>query len=383
MAVKRKLGFGRALLLAASATFVLMGTARAQGPTQDLMDLNTRILENPQDTDLNLQYARAAEQQGKPRLALAAYERVLINDPDNEQAQRGFARVRRVIEPAFQTKRIEIGGRWDSNPTNDSENDDDAWSAFARATVVDERRLGAHRWRTIARFDGELVPELRQEDFGYVGVQVGPIIDVAPHVAAIPAVGVSVASLDDTHYFSEVNAGVTVEGQRNGVSLWGRTRVNYRDYSEESTSNQGFQVEVSGGATAPHVASSRDSVSVVPWARWSGVEGSYRNSLDEESAPGKYIEYGVEANYNYRLNDNISLSGGFIAYQRNYTTSEVAGQDRHDTYLAPQANVMIWNVLPCSSCAINLNYRHRDNRSNDPHAEYAGDQVSISLFAQF
>lgn len=382
MAVKRKGGFARALLLAASATAIFMGTARAQSPTQDLVDLNARILENPQDSDLNLTYARAAEQHGKLRLALAAYERVLINDPENVEAQQGFARVRRVIEPPFQSKQIEIGARWDSNAFDDGEHADEAVSVFGRATVVDERRIGAHRWRSIARLDGEVTPDFPRLNYGYVGAQTGPIIDMAPHLAAIPSVGVGVATLDSAHYFSEVNASVTVEGQHDGVSFWSRLRGNWRDYSDDSTSDEGPQVELSGGITAPHVVSDHDSLAVVPWVRWSGVEGSSRNFLDEEVAPGEYTELGVDAAYHYRLNDNLSVSWGVLAYQRNYTHTEVAGQSREDTYVAPQATLTAWNVLPCS-CAIKLNYRHRDNQSNDEFSDYEADQVSLSLFAQF
>lgn len=382
MANKRKRGFGRALLLAASATAIFMGTARAQSPMQDMVDLNTRILENPQDSDLNIQYARTAEQHGKLRLALAAYERVLINDPENVEAQEGFARVRRVIEPPFQSKRVELGGRWDSNPLNDSEFKDDAWSTFVRATMVDERRVGAHRWRSVVNLDGELTPDVPELDYGYVGAQTGPIIDVAPHLAAIPTVGVGVAMLDDTNYFTEAHVGVTVEGQRSGVSFWGRLRGAWRDYGEESTSEQGAQVELSAGATTPQLISSRDSLTVVPWARWSGVKGSTYNFRDDVVAPGEYTEAGVEANYNYRVNDNISISGGLVSYRREYARTEVAGRNREDTYVAPQAQIMVWNVLPCT-CAIRVNYRHRSNSSNDPLADYDADEVSASLFAQF
>src|SRR5688572_15430422 len=112
MALKRKIGsLCRALLLAASVTALTVGVAQPQ----DLADLNRQILENPQDVSLNLRYARAAEEAGQPRLALVAYERILINDPSNEEARAGYERIRRSIEPAYTVTRIEAGVRWDSN----------------------------------------------------------------------------------------------------------------------------------------------------------------------------------------------------------------------------------------------------------------------------
>ncbi len=68
---------------------VSSGAAHAQ-QTDELEALNQQILDNPQDVDLNLRYARAAEDAGKLRLALVAYERILINDPGNEEARRGY-----------------------------------------------------------------------------------------------------------------------------------------------------------------------------------------------------------------------------------------------------------------------------------------------------
>src|SRR5262245_55908471 len=89
MAIRTKLGgLCQALLVAASVTALSAGAAQAQG--DDLAALSQQILDNPTDVSLNLRYAEAAEAAGKPRLALAAYERVLINDPSNVEAHQGY-----------------------------------------------------------------------------------------------------------------------------------------------------------------------------------------------------------------------------------------------------------------------------------------------------
>src|ERR1700749_1206855 len=98
MAFKHKVrGLCRVLLLAASIGALSTGLAQAQAQrdqgSNDLSDLNNQILDNPADVGLNLRYAHAAESAGKLRLALAAYERILINDPHNQEAREGYERV--------------------------------------------------------------------------------------------------------------------------------------------------------------------------------------------------------------------------------------------------------------------------------------------------
>ena len=214
-------GFARAccvLLLATSVHALSAALARAQ----DLEELNNRILDNTEDVELNLRYASEAEQQGELRLALAAYERILINNPDNKEAQRGFARVRRIIEPAYQSLRAEIGVEWDDNPFNTAGWDEESFSTYWRVSGVDERRIGSKRWRTNFNFDGEIDQKNEALNYGRIGIQAGPMLDLAPYLAANPAIGVAVASLDDAYYYTEANIGVSFEGRKDGASRTSR-----------------------------------------------------------------------------------------------------------------------------------------------------------------
>ena len=79
------------LRLVALATFFLLATPAIAAP-DELARLNAQIINNPTDIELNLRYARLAEQRGEPRKALAAYERVLIYDPNNVEAKSGLDR---------------------------------------------------------------------------------------------------------------------------------------------------------------------------------------------------------------------------------------------------------------------------------------------------
>ena len=379
MALKRKIGsLCRALLLAASVTALTVGAAQPQ----DLADLNRQILENPQDVSLNLRYARAAEEAGQPRLALVAYERILINDPGNEEARRGYERIRRLIEPAYTTTRIEVGLRWDSNPLNLEADEEEAETIYARGTLVDERGMGGMRWRSIVDAEVEHTPDIEELDYAFLGAQTGPLMRAGPHMAVLPAVGAGVSSLDGAYYFSEANLGVTLEGRGDSFSYWARLRGGWRDYSDESTADNGPYAELIGGVTAPRFLSERGTLVVVPWARWSDIEGSAFDFFDEY-VPGQYTEYGVEAEYRHRLTDHLAVGVGIRARERDYdnTTIMFGSDTRSDTYVAPNASVTLTNVLPCS-CDVRARYQHRENDSNDPFSDYEADQVQLSFIAR-
>ncbi len=370
-------GLCRALLLAASVTGLTMGMARAD----DLAALNRQILENPQNVSLNLRYAQAAEEAGELRLALAAYERILINDPSHDEARRGYERIRRAIEPGYTATRLEAGVRLDSNPLNLETAEEEGVTGFAHATLVGERSLGGRRWRSVVNAQVEHTPEINELDYAYLGAQTGPMYYVAPHMAALPAIGVGVASLDGGFYFSEVNLGASFEGRSDSFSYWWRLRGGWRDYGEDSTAEEGPYVELIGGLSAPHFLADRGTLVLVPWVRWSDVEGSAFDFIDEH-APGQYVEYGLDAEYKYRLSDHVAVSAGARARQRDFDRTTAGPDTRSDTYVAPNASLTLQNVLPCA-CDVRARYEHRQNDSNDDAAEYEADQASISLIARF
>lgn len=365
------------LLLAVSVTAITAGAASPQ----DTGDLAQRMLENPEDVALNLRYAQAAKDSGHLRLALTAYERVLINDPSNAEARRGYERVRRKIEPGYTVTRVEAGVRWDSNPLNVDVNEEEAETYFVKAMIANESTFGDRRWRSILNAEIEQTPSIDELNYAFLGAQTGPIFYVGPHTAALPAVGVGAASLDGDLYFTEVNVGVTMEGRANNYSYWWRLRGGWRDYEEGFTADNGPYAELIGGVTVPQFLSDHGTLVVVPWVRWSDVEGSAFDFFDEH-APGQYLEYGVDAEYRHRLTDHLTVAAGARVRERDFENTTVGPDTRSDTYIAPQASLTVTNVLPCS-CDVRLRYQHRDNDSNDPFSEYEADQVSLSLVGRF
>src|SRR5690242_15887070 len=89
---KRRDSMGRSgRVFSVAVALPLAMSALASGAVADeLSDAAQLVLADPANADVNLDYALIAEGKGKYRLALAAYERVLLNDPNNVDAKRGL-----------------------------------------------------------------------------------------------------------------------------------------------------------------------------------------------------------------------------------------------------------------------------------------------------
>ena len=111
---RAKWGAMRLRLVALAAFFLFAVPAVAAA--DELARLNAQIMNDPANLELNLRYARAAEDSGQADRALAAYERVLVYDPGNVEAQSGLNRVRARILPPVTELFTEFGIGWDSNP---------------------------------------------------------------------------------------------------------------------------------------------------------------------------------------------------------------------------------------------------------------------------
>ena len=89
---------------------VLLGSPAG---ADELKRLYAQILRNPTNSELNFRYAQLAEERGEWRKALSAYERVLVNDPDNPDVLRALQRVRRKLQPNTTQYLVETGARWE------------------------------------------------------------------------------------------------------------------------------------------------------------------------------------------------------------------------------------------------------------------------------
>ena len=89
---------GLGLAMAAALGMASLSPASAQ-QTADLQELFRQVIMNPTDQAANLRYAKAAEQRGELRKALSAYERMVLNNPNDTQARGEYERIKALLEP--------------------------------------------------------------------------------------------------------------------------------------------------------------------------------------------------------------------------------------------------------------------------------------------
>src|SRR5690349_19700348 len=129
-----------ALVIAGIAAAIAQGVAESGLANPDeLVRLNALIVANPTNAELNLRYAQAAEARGLWRLALTAYERLLLNDSHNAEALAGLQRVRLQIVPSRTQYSAEVGAVFESNPRNLPNNFKGEGQIEAALGVNDER----------------------------------------------------------------------------------------------------------------------------------------------------------------------------------------------------------------------------------------------------
>ena len=363
-----------------SALLALTGVSRAD----ELSDLNAMILRDPGNIELSLRYARLAEQKGELKKALSAYERVTVNEPLNYEAQEGFRRIVRKLQPEGTRVSLELGGGWDSNPARDARGGKSDWLALVRAEIRDDRRIGEVAWRTIGSAIGEFYREQGNAiNYASAGAVTGPIWDVTPQFSLHSAVGGGAALYGDHKLYEEAVAAFTLEsGFWNGVQT-GRLRVGFRRYDEFYGGSDGIYVDVSERFGFIGVLEKNDIAVVMPWFRWSGT--ALHLPL-EETQPGRYWETGLRVEYFRPLAPWIIVGASMSASYREFSDvtilkngDRVLRRDR--TYIPALA--VIFPKLLGDTADLRVDYRYEDNRSNVPFDTYVDHQVTTSAVFRF
>jgi hypothetical protein len=158
-----------------------------------------------------------AESSGYLRWALTAYERVVLNDPNNFEAQKALQRVHRALQPDITLLSLQYGGRYESNPLYYLTPHRAEAQAFGSAALVVERTFNGTRWRTNGVAAGLLHQKEGELNYGVAGLDTGPVLDVYPGWALHPAIGGSAAYFDRRFYYAEGSVGATLDNNSNGV----------------------------------------------------------------------------------------------------------------------------------------------------------------------
>ncbi|HWV55022.1 hypothetical protein [Pseudorhodoplanes sp.] len=385
----------RGLVSLLVAVAALAGAATANAKEIDV--LYARVLREPANTELNLRFARLAEEQGVTRWALMAYERVVLNDPNNWEAKVGLMRVRRAMQPAFTQVTMELGTGYESNPlyylpanqnpytAPGSGSGKSTWFGTGLIALQDERKIGGQAWRSNAAVFGRANTRYGDLNYAHAGGETGPVFDVLPGLSFSPTLGAAVGYFDDRFYYAEGSGAATFEGQtREGIFHMLRARAAYRSYDSYWPSQEGWYYDIRARVAIPRLFGEGNLVAVSPWVLWSDISGTVTNAIVTEIQPGKYREIGGRAEIYQQLSAWMTVGLSFAASWRDYSGDFVAGTgvNREDTLLVPGAMVLFPGFF-WKEWDLRFDYRYLHNDSNDPTKEYRDHIVTAAATKRF
>lgn len=361
------------------------------------------MLAAPDDPAANLALARAAEERGAFRHAMAAYERVARAQPDNDAARRGFERMRNRLTPARTNVTVSAGATFYADaPRIDRPFDDVTDGSADFAVSVDDLRL-AHglRWRTIANAAASRHARFDDLSRFRAGVWTGPVVALSPRADLHLAAGGGVDWLFQRAVFLEGSARFELSTLLGGVPQKIAVKVGQRgavdtrrlepggalavygisDYDEEA-----FVAEAKAVLTAWDLLTEGDALHFQPRARLSETGFGRAGESDSE-----FWEYGGLLTY-YRplFGPQTDIGVGFGVYDRRFnelSSSSIplfnflttpAREERRDQLLEAHLHYVGRNLLS-ENTDLQIDYRFERNLSNDQDDDYANHVIGARI----
>ena len=366
-------------LVAAVVAILPAGVAASE-----INDVFQQVLRNPADIQANLRYARLAEASGNPRWALAAYERVLAIDPSNQEARQGLQRVRVAILPNTTIFTAELGGAWESNARQRPTDVRGEGQGYGTIAMRDERSIGGMRWRTTGAAIGIYHGSEHDLNYGYAGLNTGPVIDLAPDLTVHSAIGGGAAYFDQRFFYGEGVGSLTFDGLVSGSPQSVRFRAAYRDYNDFFPTQHGVYADVTGRFTFPNVFDG-GIVIASPWLRWSDLQGTATSPATFiEVQPGAYTEVGGRIELNTLVASGLIVGANMALSERYYRTDLATDglSHRRDTWYAPGAMILLPRLFAAQT-GLRVEYTYVWNASNLDERRYVDHLVTAAVVSRF
>lgn len=367
------------MLLASSATLL-----QAAEPDEIRMrEIYRQILQDPGNADLNIRYAEIAIGRGELRKAVAAYERVLAQDPDNEAAQAGLARVQRLLQPNVTRVSFSVGGQYESNPfriPNPGRFEHEG-VFFGQGQIVHERLISETRWRAQGEAFANWHIENDVLDFGTVNASVGPLLPLNESWQVHPNIGAAYAWFDRRSFYTEVNGGLTLERTESGLFRSLSIKVRHDFITETFSGRDALIVDLGARFVVEGLVFNSDFTVIGPYYRYNGVIGSGVPTIDQrgDEYPLRYHQAGIRLDQFTRLSDQVTGNVNFSAEYRHYFETETFGTgQRRDLLLSPGAQLIVGG-FPVSSVDLIVNYTFEWNLSNDGFNRYTNHIAGVRL----
>jgi len=379
------LGFFVAAALAAAS----FSPAAAQ-QTADLQELFRQVMQNPTDAAANIRYAQEAERRGELRKALSAYERMVLNDPNNAQARGEYERIKALLEPAQTRFQVGFGGQWESNVNLKDGKGRDDFAGIVTFRVDDDRRLGSRLWRSSLQLYGDAHARTSSADFLYGNASTGPIFLFDNGWRMHTFLSAETGFADYNFLFYSVGLGGTIETKGTDPLRSITAAVSYADFSGHNSS----------GAFDPEPG--RDSIvfglsARLGWdnvfAKVDGIE--IRPSLiynEAERARFTFMQAGVTASYAIGLFTfsggvgNVYLNPEVTLQYRDYDGVEPGRtKERKDVRVAPALRLigMYDQFTAVLGYMYDRNFSNYNNSGGLEGRDYINHRVSLNFYVDF
>lgn len=346
-------------------------------------DVFERLLQDPNNVELNLRYAQLAIKNGELRKALAAYERVLEKHPGNRPARAGLVRVRQLLKPNYTEINAVFGGQYESNPLRFSkrvENEHDG-VFFGRVSAIDERRLGRYRWRTGGDVFANYHLNIHRLDFGFVAAETGPVLPLGTQWQMHTFVGGGYAWLDSRSFQSTGGAGITFEPVAPGILRSITVKGEYNFIGSHFSERDSYIVDVSARLVKMGLFHRRGIGTLTPYYRYNGVTGDGPPTVGPEGGlyPLIFHQVGGRADYFYNLPFNVTLNANVtLEYQHYFEPVLFGTEHRRDLLVAPGAQVIVAGLVRGRADLI-FSYRFEYNSSNDGYQRYTNHIAGVRV----
>jgi hypothetical protein len=348
--------------------------------------LYEQILKDPRNVDHNLRYARLAEQRGDLRKALTGYERVTVDDPTNDEAAKGYLRMRRKLEPDTTKVTVELGVGYDSNPARLSSDGTPAAVMTHLFDLRDDRAVGDFNWRTTALLSTELYAGQGELNYLSAGFLTGPVFDLSSKTTANFALGATTSRFEDSLYYNEGTAAANFD-----TAFWNATeslrlRAGVRQYGDFFDSSAGYYLDATARVVWSDAFVSGDVLIVAPRYRFSDITGLNLQFSIDPVQPGHYQEMAIRAEYYRPIVSWLTLGGSFTLGGRVYTdeidpvTSILV--KRQDMTVTPGLSAIFPDLFRKSS-DLRFDYRYELNQSTVDIRNYIDHIVTTTAVIRF
>jgi hypothetical protein len=216
-----------------------------------------------------------------------------------------------------------------------------------------------------------------------VSLDTGPVLDVLPGWALVPALGGTASYYDHHFYYGEGTVSATFEGATQGAFRALQFRAGYRSYDKFFPTSNGVYTEARGRFAFPNALGAGSVFIMSPWARYSDIAGSVISPL-AEIQPGAYVELGGKLEAYKGVTSWLVLGADLSLINRRYRTDIVPGtaSKRHDTLLIPGASLLFPHILSYQT-DFRIAYKYISDHSNDSTKKFNDHVVTATLVYRF